>query len=108
MATVNAVVESKGANNPEMIRNFVRGIILNPLYSDVAEDTKSKAGFVSKSLSVIEDKEKSYIHVEINFDSEENKLAYLDDPSTVSLWDMLSMIAAESGLDVKIDRNVKT
>jgi hypothetical protein len=105
MAIFKAVIETRETNDPEIILNFVRGIILNPLYSDVSKDTKNKNGFVSRSLSVVEDKEKNYILVQIEFDSEENKIAYVEDPSTVSLFSMLGLFADDAGLNLKIEQS---
>ena len=102
MKSRRATLYIPGSNDTTRLREFTNDIYNNPMYETVMITLRETAGFVQKSSSIIESKDRVSMISEVVFDNEENFNNYINDPATLSLWDFITVLAENSVIVTEI------
>lgn len=107
MHALRALITKPGNTDSVLLRTWSDNLFYNPIYNDVVEVIKQSVGFIRKTNALLETKEYAGLLIEVVFDSYENYESYVNQPSTISLWEMVNLFAEEHGIVIeRIDSNL--
>ena len=107
MHALRAIISKPGNKDSVVLRTWSDNLFYNPMYNDIVEVIKQSVGYIRKTSILLETKEYAGLLIEIVFDSYENYETYVNQPSTISLWEMINLFAGEHGIVIeRIDSNL--
>lgn len=102
MYSRKAVLTSKDPSDHGRLRRFAHEISTHNMYQPIIDQLKQIPGFVSKEHIMIDNLQGETFISQICFENQETFENYINDESISSLWDYLSIVAEQAGIDVSI------